>query len=83
MSMESRIQGSRIDEHLESVLSLRVFNYAECTGCWTIVELPQTNVAAWKFDPSSLLKPSILKVAKGLCSTCQEMRRQFKAVLSK
>ena len=73
-------QGQAIDEHFDSRISLKNFNYLECTDCHSFHEVGSVNVSAWKFSLMGL-RPSILSVAKGVCPTCQELRNQFKRIL--
>jgi hypothetical protein len=86
---QNREAGRMIDSFLEDKprapdlpISLRGFNYLECTDCHLFIELHQkfVDATAWKFSLMGL-RPSILSVAKGVCPTCQDMRKQFKGVL--
>lgn len=61
------------------------FSYVECTDCHHLVELYMVHdldLHEWKFSIMGL-RPSILSVAKGLCPTCQDMRKQFKGIIEK
>ena len=62
------------------------FSYIECVSCNKLLEtvfLTHDLIKDWKFDPSSLLKPSILRVAKATCPVCQELKKQFDKVFRK
>lgn len=86
-------QGERIDQFLETkparieltilgILHQR-FNYVECVSCGKLLEtvfLTSDLIKDWKFDPSSLLRPSVLQVARATCPVCQELHRQFAKV---
>ena len=83
---QNRKEGENIDAYYakkpELPISLRNFNYLECTDCHLFIELHRefVDATAWKFSLMGL-RPSILSVAKGICPTCQEMRRQFRGVI--
>ena len=64
--------------------TLKHFNYAECVDCHQILDVTgstENDLRQWKFSLFGL-RPSILRVAKGLCGACQKLRQQFHGVLS-
>jgi len=85
----NREAGKMIDSFLEDKprtidvpAVLKSFLYVECKDCHHFEEIhpAKTDFTHWKFDLMGL-RPSLLSVAKGVCPTCQEMRKQFKGVL--
>ena len=61
---------------------LKGFDYLECTDCHSFHDIAKVqDIHLWKFSLMGL-RPSILHVAKGLCTVCQDMRKDFKGILS-
>ena len=72
---------SQVQRKSQVPLHLARFSYLECIDCHVFHEIDKVHdIREWRFSLMGL-RPSILNVAKGLCPICQEMRKQFKAIL--
>lgn len=85
-SHQNREIGQQVDQFLEcprkEPVSLRNFDYLECTDCHDFIDLHArfVDASAWKFSLMGLI-PGLLKCAKGVCPRCQDMRKTFKGLL--
>jgi hypothetical protein len=81
MMHQNRDQGRAVDDFL-TAHTCENFDYVECIECHSFQDAINIDFSKWRFSIMGL-KPSILRVAKGLCPICIDNRKLFKGLLDR